>query len=108
MDIVIGVVLVAWAAVAVFASGIVTSFANRGRRVPYWGRPEIDPRSAILLRALGAPTLVFASVLLLGPAIGYGSVAVVVLAMLPWMLVTPIHNRVHARAAIAEEPQPAN
>ena len=68
------------------------SQANAGRRLPYWRNPEIASAPAIALRVAGV-FLAALSTSFLAPAIGYWSVAVIALALLPGLAVLPLHNR---------------
>ncbi|MFC4140140.1 MULTISPECIES: hypothetical protein [unclassified Microbacterium] len=89
--------LVAW--LGVFAGGAVfyqsakvVSAANAGRPLPYWRKPEVTPRAAIVLRVVGI-ALVTASATFLVPALGYWAIAVLVMALLPALVAIPLHNR---------------
>lgn len=78
--------------VVFFLSLRVASNANAGRRLPYWRSPEVASGAAIGLRVAGV-FLVALSAGLLAPTIGYWSVAVVALALLPGLVTIPLHNR---------------
>ena len=96
------VVVGAW--LGVIAGGVVfylsmrvVSRANTGRRIPYWSKPEVTPGAAIGLRMLGIFLVAF-SASFLAPSIGLWSIAVLVAALTPALLLIPTHNR---RALVA-------
>lgn len=89
---IVAIALILGGAAAFLASAQLVGHANPEQRVPYFGRAAVVPAGAIALRALGAGLVVLAAGML-APAVGYWSVAIVAVALLPGIVAIPVHNR---------------
>lgn len=88
---IVAIALILAGAAAFLTSVQLAGRANPDGRLPYLGRPAVLPRWSVALRVIGAAMVVFAA-LLLAPKAGYWSVAIVVVALLPGLVMIPVHN----------------
>lgn len=89
---IVAIALVLAGAAAFLMSVQLAGRANPEGRLPYLGRPAVLPGWSIGLRVVGA-TMVVSAAMLLAPKVGYWSVAIVAVALLPGLVMIPLHNR---------------
>jgi len=89
---IVAIALVLGGAAAFLVSVQLAGRANPGDRLPYFGKPAVLPGWSLALRAIGGAMVVLAA-MLLAPRVGYWSVAIVAVALLPGLVMIPLHNR---------------
>lgn len=87
-----GAILVIGSVAMLTASMGVLLRANEGRRVSYWGSPDVIPRRSTLYRVIGAGLMAI-SVPFLAPTIGMWTAAVAAFVFVPGFVLLVGHNR---------------